>query len=82
MARRLLSLQTGAARRIPMGGRRVLTGMVKRPVTGPVPVLAMGLTGDEQADLSIHGGMEKKGRVCLSGGTLPLLAGGANTAWA
>ncbi|MDP1564791.1 MAG: MOSC domain-containing protein, partial [Polaromonas sp.] len=59
MARRLLSLQTGAARRIPMGGRRVLTGMVKRPVTGPVPVLAMGLTGDEQADLSIHGGMEK-----------------------
>ncbi len=42
-----------------MGGRRVLTGMVKRSVAGPVPVLPMGLSGDEQADLSIHGGLEK-----------------------
>ncbi|MES2385146.1 MAG: MOSC domain-containing protein [Pseudomonadota bacterium] len=56
---RLLSVQVGAARRIPMGGRSVLTGMVKRAVSGPVPVLPMGLTGDEQADLSIHGGLEK-----------------------
>jgi MOSC domain-containing protein YiiM len=55
----LLSVQVGLARRIPMGGRSVLTGMVKRSVTGPVPVLPMGLTGDEQADLSIHGGLEK-----------------------
>jgi MOSC domain-containing protein YiiM len=57
--RRLLSVQVGAARRVPMGGRSVLTGMVKRPVSGPVPVLPMGLTGDEQADLSIHGGLDK-----------------------
>jgi MOSC domain-containing protein YiiM len=57
--RRLLSVQVGVARRIPMGGRSVLTGMVKRPVSGSVAVLPMGLTGDEQADLSIHGGLEK-----------------------
>jgi MOSC domain-containing protein YiiM len=42
-----------------MGGRNVLTGMVKRPVCGAVPVLPLGLAGDEQADLSIHGGLEK-----------------------
>lgn len=59
VARRLLSVQVGAARRIPMGGRSVLTGMVKRPVSEAVPVRAMGLAGDEQADLSIHGGLEK-----------------------
>ncbi|MFN3570854.1 MAG: hypothetical protein ACK4VX_11310, partial [Polaromonas sp.] len=59
LARRLLSVQVGAARRIPMGGRRVLTGMVKRPVSEAVPVRAMGLAGDEQVDLSIHGGLEK-----------------------
>ncbi|MDO8385654.1 MAG: MOSC domain-containing protein [Polaromonas sp.] len=59
VARRLLSVQVGAARRIPMGGRSVLTGMVKRPVSEAVPVRALGLAGDEQADLSIHGGLEK-----------------------
>ena len=58
-AGRLLSVQVGAARRMPMGGRSVLTGMVKHPVRGVVPVLPLGLMGDEQADLSIHGGLEK-----------------------
>ena len=57
--RRLVSVQVGAARRIPMGGRSVMTGMVKRQVEGAVPVLALGLMGDEQADLAIHGGLEK-----------------------
>lgn len=33
--------------------------MGKRPLDGPVPVLPLGLLGDEQADLSIHGGLEK-----------------------
>lgn len=59
VVRRLLSVQVGAARRIPMGGRTVLTGMVKRPVREAVPVRPLGLAGDEQADLSIHGGLEK-----------------------
>ena len=55
----LLSIQVGPARRIRIGGRGILTGFVKRPVTGNVPVLPLGLPGDEQADLSIHGGLEK-----------------------
>lgn len=55
----LLSVQTGAARRVPMGGRTLLTAMVKRSVSGPLPVMPLGLLGDEQADLSIHGGLEK-----------------------
>ncbi len=59
VTRRLLSVQVGMTRRIPMGSRSVLTGMVKRAVSGAVPVLPMGLLGDEQADLSIHGGLEK-----------------------
>jgi MOSC domain-containing protein YiiM len=33
--------------------------MIKRSVGGAVPVLPLGLAGDEQADLSIHGGLEK-----------------------
>lgn len=58
-ASRVLSVQAGTARRVPMGGRSVLTGMVKRPLDGAVAVLRLGLAGDEQADLSIHGGLEK-----------------------
>ena len=56
---RLVSVQTGRARRVPMAGRTLLTAMVKHPVVGAVPVLPLGLMGDEQADLSIHGGLEK-----------------------
>jgi MOSC domain-containing protein YiiM len=59
VARQLLSVQVGAARRVQMGGRSVLTAMGKHPVPGPVPVLPMGLLGDEQADPSVHGGLEK-----------------------
>ena len=37
----------------------VLSGIAKQPVDGPVAVRRMGLAGDEQADLSVHGGLQK-----------------------
>ena len=58
-AGRLLSVQTGRAAPLQAGGRRILSAIGKRPVTGPVTVQAMGLAGDEQADLSVHGGLDK-----------------------
>lgn len=57
--RTVLSVQTGAARRLKIGERTVLTAIHKQPVHGDVPVMPLGLMGDEQADLSIHGGLEK-----------------------
>jgi MOSC domain-containing protein YiiM len=57
--RTLLSVQTGQARRMRMAGRSLMSAMVKLPVQGPVPVGPLGLLGDEQADLSIHGGLGK-----------------------
>ena len=57
--RGVVSVQVGRARRVPMAGRNVLTGMVKQGANGDVPVMPLGLLGDEQADLSIHGGLEK-----------------------
>jgi MOSC domain-containing protein YiiM len=42
-----------------IGGRRVMTAIAKRPVTQAVAVQPMGLVGDEQADLSVHGGLSK-----------------------
>ena len=56
---KVLSVQIGSARRVKMGERTVLTAMGKAPVQGAVPVMPLGLMGDEQADLSIHGGLEK-----------------------
>ena len=55
----LLSVQIGPARRVKIGERSVLTASGKQRVTGSVPVMALGLFGDEQADLSVHGGLEK-----------------------
>jgi MOSC domain-containing protein YiiM len=52
-------IQVGTARKALMGGRAVLTAIRKTAVTGPVAVQALGLEGDEQADLSVHGGLEK-----------------------
>ena len=55
----LLSVQIGSARRVKIDERMVLTAINKQPVHGDVPVMPLGLMGDEQADLSIHGGLEK-----------------------
>lgn len=38
---------------------RIMSGIFKQPVTGAVPVRRMGLSGDEQADLTVHGGLDK-----------------------
>lgn len=42
-----------------MGGRNILTAIGKSPIHGAVQVDRLGLQGDEQADLSVHGGLDK-----------------------
>lgn len=56
---RVLSVNRAPAEWREAGGRRVLTAIAKRPVPGPVAVGPLGLEGDEQADLSVHGGLSK-----------------------
>jgi MOSC domain-containing protein YiiM len=55
----LLGVQVGQARKVLMGGRAVMTAIRKTEVSGPVAIKALGLEGDEQVDLSVHGGLEK-----------------------
>src|SRR6218665_2472510 len=55
----LHSVNLGSARRLKVGERSVLTAIGKAPVPGPVAVNRLGLAGDEQADLSVHGGLDK-----------------------
>ncbi len=56
---RVLSVNVAGARRVTIEGRTVLTAIGKQPVAGPVSVRPLGLEGDEQADLSVHGGLAK-----------------------
>jgi len=53
----LLSVQTGRA--APLGPDDVPSAFVKTARQGQVAVTRLGLEGDEQADLAVHGGPEK-----------------------
>ena len=55
----LVGVQLGQARKVLIGGRAVMTAIRKTEVSGPVAVRPLGLEGDEQVDLSVHGGLEK-----------------------
>lgn len=55
----LRSINVSRAREIVIDGQPVRTGIFKQPVDGAVPVLPLGLQGDEQADPSVHGGLSK-----------------------
>ena len=56
---RLISVNVGRPRDVDWHGRAVRTSIWKDPVEGPVRVTSLNLEGDEQSDLSVHGGPEK-----------------------
>jgi MOSC domain-containing protein YiiM len=56
---RVLSVNTGSARPLRIGQRNFLSAIGKSAVAGPVAVGRLGLHGDEQADPSVHGGLDK-----------------------
>lgn len=59
-ALRVLSVNVAAARPLDVGeNRRVLSAIGKRGVSGAVGVGRLGLAGDEQADPTVHGGLDK-----------------------
>jgi MOSC domain-containing protein YiiM len=55
----LLAIQTGQVRPLMVGGRKLVSAIGKTTVSGPTEVGVLGLAGDEQADLSVHGGLSK-----------------------
>jgi MOSC domain-containing protein YiiM len=59
MLARVVSLQVGRAADLPWGDGTVRSGIVKTPVDGALPLGPEGFDGDEQADLTVHGGPDK-----------------------
>jgi MOSC domain-containing protein YiiM len=55
----LLSLNVGRPRVLNWHGREIKTAIFKQPVAGPVALAGVNLSGDEQADLRVHGGLDK-----------------------
>jgi len=56
---KLVAVSVGRPRDVVWRGKSVRTSIWKSPVTGKVRVGTLNLAGDEQADLSVHGGADK-----------------------
>ena len=56
---KLISVNVGMPREINIGGKTVRTSIWKNPVQGRVHVSTLNLDGDQQSDLTVHGGVDK-----------------------
>src|SRR5436189_2565578 len=56
---KLLSVNVGLPREVNWQKKLVTTGIFKEPVQGPVMMRRLNLDGDQQADLTVHGGVNK-----------------------
>lgn len=63
MVARIASLNVGRPNTLAYHGKYVESGFVKKPVFGPVWLSKINLEGDRQADLRVHGGVDKA--VCV-----------------
>jgi ferredoxin-NADP reductase/MOSC domain-containing protein YiiM len=56
---RLVSVNVSLPKAVEYEGRSVSTGIYKEPVAGRVRVAKLNVDGDGQADLTVHGGVDK-----------------------
>jgi MOSC domain-containing protein YiiM len=56
---KVVSVNVGRPREVLWKGDRVSTAIFKSPVEGRIEVKRLNLRGDQQADLTVHGGVDK-----------------------
>jgi MOSC domain-containing protein YiiM len=56
---KIISVNVGLPREVVWKGITVRTAIFKEPVAGTVAIRELNLAGDQQADLTVHGGSEK-----------------------
>jgi MOSC domain-containing protein YiiM len=56
---KVLSLSVGGPREVEWNGETVLTSIFKTPVDRRLRVTTLNIEGDQQSDLTVHGGVEK-----------------------
>jgi MOSC domain-containing protein YiiM len=55
----VISVNVGLPREVPWRGKTVTTGIFKDPIWERVMLRVLNLDGDRQADLTVHGGLDK-----------------------
>ena len=56
---KIVSVNVGMPREVMWKNAPVWTAIFKEPVHGPIKVSPWNLAGDKQADLTVHGGLQK-----------------------
>ena len=56
---KLVSVQVGSPRTVRWHGKSVSTGIYKEPIAGPIMLYRFNLDGNQQSDLTVHGGQDK-----------------------
>ena len=56
---KILSINVAEPKKILFNGKELITSIYKIPVNKTVTVTELGLEGDRQADLQVHGGYDK-----------------------
>ena len=56
---KIISTNIGRIREIDWNGRKIVTGIYKEPVQGPIHLGKLGVNKDEVANLEVHGGSDK-----------------------
>lgn len=54
-----MSVNVGVPQMVRYQGKEISTGIFKSPISGPVMLRKTNLDGDQQADLKVHGGIDK-----------------------
>ena len=56
---KVLSVHVGSLQKMIRNGKKIQTGIFKKPTEGPINVKRLGLEGDQQANKKLHGGIDK-----------------------
>ena len=56
---KILSINVSEPKKITFNGKELITSIYKIPVNKAVNLTELGLEGDRQADLQVHGGYDK-----------------------
>jgi MOSC domain-containing protein YiiM len=56
---RILSINVGLPREVQWRGKTVTTSIFKAPISGRIRVNRLNVAGDQQSDLTVHGGPDK-----------------------
>ncbi len=56
---KVLSVNVRLPKKVLFNGQTITTAIFKDPIRGPIALRKINLDGDKQADLTVHGGVDK-----------------------